>query len=69
MREENENSSIDTALPRNSREPGLGKSAETAATSRRAAPVRSLLALLETLSPIKEQFPRIEDLPSDSFEI
>jgi antitoxin VapB len=33
------------------------------------APPKSLLALLATLKPIKERFPRIDDLPPEPVEL
>ena len=33
------------------------------------APKKSLLALLATLSPIEEEFPQIEDLPPEPFDL
>jgi antitoxin VapB len=33
------------------------------------APKTSLLALLATLSPIEEEFPEIEDLPPEPFDL
>lgn len=34
-----------------------------------AAPKKSLLALLATLEPLDEEFPEIEDLPPEAFEL
>lgn len=33
------------------------------------APPKSLLALLETLAPLSERFPRISDLPPDPVDL
>jgi len=33
------------------------------------APKKSLLALLATLSPIEDEFPEIEDLPPEPFDL